>query len=195
MARSSLLEVIREDFVRTGPRGQRLNGRLVMTLHALPNALPVITLSGIRPDLSSRFDPGRASLRHARPRLVDVHRGVERDIFVMQNLVFLYAVVFVVLNIVVDLVIAWLDPRIHYQWSMLPHLVSSSASPAPVPLCCEIPPKASAATPKRTASWRFARRSPPVGILGIVDDPIIGVAIAAPLIATIRAAEAPISGT
>jgi peptide/nickel transport system permease protein len=39
----------------------------------------------------------------------------ERDVFVMQNLVFLYAVVFVVLNIVVDLVIAWLDPRIHYR--------------------------------------------------------------------------------
>jgi peptide/nickel transport system permease protein len=39
----------------------------------------------------------------------------ERDVFVMQNLVFLYAVVFVSLNIVVDLVNAWLDPRIHYR--------------------------------------------------------------------------------
>jgi peptide/nickel transport system permease protein len=39
----------------------------------------------------------------------------ERDIFVMQNLVFLYAVVFVMLNILVDLTIAWLDPRIRYQ--------------------------------------------------------------------------------
>jgi peptide/nickel transport system permease protein len=38
----------------------------------------------------------------------------ERDVFVMQNLVFLYAVVFVVLNIVVDLIAAWLDPRIRY---------------------------------------------------------------------------------
>ena len=39
----------------------------------------------------------------------------ERDVFVMQNLVFLYAVVFVALNIFVDIVIAWLDPRIRYQ--------------------------------------------------------------------------------
>jgi peptide/nickel transport system permease protein len=34
---------------------------------------------------------------------------------VMQNLVFLYAVVFVMLNILIDVVIAWLDPRIRYQ--------------------------------------------------------------------------------
>jgi peptide/nickel transport system permease protein len=39
----------------------------------------------------------------------------ERDIFVMQNLVFIYSCVFVVLNIVVDLAIAWLDPRIRLQ--------------------------------------------------------------------------------
>ena len=39
----------------------------------------------------------------------------ERDIFVMQNLVFLYSAVFVMLNIMVDLIIAWLDPRIRYQ--------------------------------------------------------------------------------
>jgi peptide/nickel transport system permease protein len=38
----------------------------------------------------------------------------ERDVFVMQNLVFLYAVVFVVLNMAVDVVIAWLDPRIRF---------------------------------------------------------------------------------
>ena len=39
----------------------------------------------------------------------------ERDIFVMQNLVFLYACLFVVLNMAVDIIIAWLDPRIRYQ--------------------------------------------------------------------------------
>jgi peptide/nickel transport system permease protein len=39
----------------------------------------------------------------------------ERDVFVMQNLVFLYAVVFVLLNIVVDVAIALLDPRIRYR--------------------------------------------------------------------------------
>ena len=47
MGRSSLLEVIREDYVRTA-RAKGLNNRWVIALHALPNALlPVITLSGV----------------------------------------------------------------------------------------------------------------------------------------------------
>ena len=46
MGRSALLEVVREDYVRTA-RAKGLNGRLVIAWHALPNALlPVITLSG-----------------------------------------------------------------------------------------------------------------------------------------------------
>jgi peptide/nickel transport system permease protein len=116
MARSSLLEVIREDFVRTA-RAKGLNGRLVITLHALPNALlPVITLSGI---LLGFVLAGSIPVERAfgTPGLgSSMFTAVsERDIFVMQNLVFLYAVVFVMLNIAVDVVIAWLDPRIHYQ--------------------------------------------------------------------------------
>jgi peptide/nickel transport system permease protein len=116
MARSSLLEIIREDFVRTA-RAKGLNGRLVILLHALPNALlPVITLSGI---LLGFVLAGSIPVERAfgTPGLgSSMFTAVsERDIFVMQNLVFVYAVVFVLLNIVVDVVIAWLDPRIHYQ--------------------------------------------------------------------------------
>ena len=40
---------------------------------------------------------------------------VERDIIVVQNLVFLYALIFVFVNILVDISYAWFDPRIHYQ--------------------------------------------------------------------------------
>ena len=116
MARSSLLEVIREDYVRTA-RAKGLNRRLVISLHALPNALlPVITLSGILLGfvLAGSIPVERAfgtpGLGYAMYTAVS-----ERDIFVMQNLVFLYAVVFVMLNIVVDATIAWLDPRIRYQ--------------------------------------------------------------------------------
>ena len=116
MARSSLLEVIREDFVRTA-RAKGLNARLVISLHALPNALlPVITLSGILLGfvLAGSIPVERAfgtpGLGYAMYTAVS-----ERDIFVMQNLVFLYAVVFVLLNILVDATIAWLDPRIRYQ--------------------------------------------------------------------------------
>ena len=116
MARSSLLEVIREDYVRTA-RAKGLNSRLVIALHALPNALlPVITLSGI---LLGFVLAGSIPVERAfgTPGLGDsMFQAVkERDIFVMQNLVFLYAVVFVVLNILVDIAIAWLDPRIRYQ--------------------------------------------------------------------------------
>lgn len=116
MARSSLLEVIREDYVRTA-RAKGLPGRRVIALHALPNALlPVITLSGI---LLGFVLAGSIPVERAfgAPGLGDAMFTAvkERDVFVMQNLVFLYACVFVMLNITVDVIIAWLDPRIRYQ--------------------------------------------------------------------------------
>jgi peptide/nickel transport system permease protein len=116
MARSSLLEVIREDYVRTA-RAKGLNRRRVISLHALPNALlPVVTLSGI---LLSFVLAGSIPVERAfgTPGLgYSMFIAVnERDIFVMQNLVFLYAVVIVMLNIFVDVAIAWLDPRIRYR--------------------------------------------------------------------------------
>lgn len=113
MGRSSLLEVIREDYVRTA-RAKGLNGRLVIAWHALPNALlPVITLSGVLLGLvlagSIPVERAFATPGLGFAMFIAVS---ERDIFVMQNLVFLYAVVFVMLNILVDLTIAFLDPRI-----------------------------------------------------------------------------------
>jgi peptide/nickel transport system permease protein len=116
MGRSSLLEVIREDYVRTA-RAKGLNNRLVIALHALPNALlPVITLSGV---LLGLVLAGSIPVERAfgTPGLgYSMFTAVyERDVFVMQNLVFLYSVVFVVLNIVVDLTIAFLDPRIRLR--------------------------------------------------------------------------------
>jgi peptide/nickel transport system permease protein len=116
MARSALLEVIREDYVRTA-RAKGLSGKLVIAIHALPNAmLPVITLSGVLLGfvLAGSIPVERAfatpGLGYAMFTAVS-----ERDVFVMQNLVFLYAVVFVLLNIAVDVTIAWLDPRIRYR--------------------------------------------------------------------------------
>ena len=116
MARSSLLEVIREDYVRTA-RAKGLSGRLVISLHALPNALlPVITLSGILLGLvlAGSIPVERAFGTPGLGYTMSIAAS-ERDVFVMQNLVFLYSVVFVVLNILVDITIAWLDPRIRYQ--------------------------------------------------------------------------------
>ena len=116
MARSSLLEVIREDFVRTA-RAKGLLERFVILRHALPNALlPVITLSGI---LMGFVLGGSVAIEQAfgvpglgRAMITAV---IERDIIIVQNLVFLYALIFVGVNILVDLSYAWFDPRIHYQ--------------------------------------------------------------------------------
>jgi len=111
-----LASLFREDYVRTA-RAKGLSRRPVIAFHALPNALlPVITLSGILLGfvLAGSIPVERAfgtpGLGYAMFTAVS-----ERDIFVMQNLVLLYAVVFVGLNILVDLTIAWLDPRIRYQ--------------------------------------------------------------------------------
>ena len=116
MGRSALLEVIREDYVRTA-RAKGLNNRWVIALHALPNALlPVITLSGV---LLGLVLAGSIPVERAfgTPGLgYSMFQAVsERDVFVMQNLVFLYSVVFVMLNIVVDVTIAFLDPRIRLR--------------------------------------------------------------------------------
>jgi len=116
MGRSSLLEVIREDYVRTA-RAKGLNNRWVIALHALPNALlPVITLSGV---LLGLVLAGSIPVERAfgTPGLgYSMFQAVsERDVFVMQNLVFIYSVVFVMLNILVDLSIALLDPRIRLR--------------------------------------------------------------------------------
>src|SRR6516162_4441905 len=116
MARSSLLEVIREDYVRTA-RAKGLLERFVIIRHALPNALlPVITLSGI---LMGFVLGGSVAIEQAfgvpglgRAMITAV---IERDIIIVQNLVFLYALIFVGVNILVDLSYAWFDPRIHYQ--------------------------------------------------------------------------------
>ena len=116
MSRSCLLEVIGEDFVRTA-RAKGLKEGLVVMRHALPNALlPVITISGV---LLGFVLGGSVAVEQAFgvPGLgrAMVSAVIERDIIVVQNLVLLYAVIFVLVNVLVDLSYAWLDPRIRYS--------------------------------------------------------------------------------
>jgi peptide/nickel transport system permease protein len=116
MSRSCLLEVIREDYVRTA-RAKGITEAFVVLRHALPNALlPVVTLSGI---LMGFVLGGSVAVEQAfgvpglgRSLVVAV---IERDTIVVQNLVLLYAVIFVFINIAVDLSYGWLDPRIRYR--------------------------------------------------------------------------------
>jgi len=116
MSRSCLLEVVREDYVRTA-RAKGMKEALVVMRHALPNALlPVVTLSGI---LMGFVLGGSVAVEQAfgvpglgRSLVVAV---IERDTIVVQNLVLLYAVIFVFINIAVDMSYGWLDPRIRYH--------------------------------------------------------------------------------
>ena len=116
MSRSCLLEVIREDYIRTARAKGALEGAVVLR-HALPNALlPVITISGV---LLGFVLGGSVAVEQAFgvPGLgrALVTAVIERDIIVVQNLVLLYAVIFVAVNVLVDLSYAWLDPRIRYS--------------------------------------------------------------------------------
>jgi ABC-type dipeptide/oligopeptide/nickel transport system permease component len=115
MARSSLLEVLRQDFVRTA-WAKGLPGRAVVSRHALKNALiPVITISGLQFGqlmggavvVESVFGlPGLGKL------LVD--RVLGRDYPVIQGVVLVAACGFVLTNLVVDLVYSLVDPRIRH---------------------------------------------------------------------------------
>ncbi len=115
MMRSSMLEVISRDYVRTA-RAKGLGERTVILRHALRNALiPVITLIGL--NFAGLLGGAVATETvFAWPGLgratVDAIRT--RDFPVVAGSVLFLAVVFVIINLLVDLSYGWLDPRIHY---------------------------------------------------------------------------------
>jgi peptide/nickel transport system permease protein len=115
MIRSSIVEVLREDYIRTA-RAKGLYERLVIGRHALRNAmLPAITLIG----LEFAFLIGGLVVTEQVFNLNGLGRlfvqAVTRSDFTMvQGIVMLIAVVFILTNLVVDLLYAALDPRIRY---------------------------------------------------------------------------------
>jgi len=115
LTRSSMLEVIRQDYVRTA-RAKGLVERRVVLGHALRNALlPVVTVVG----LQVGFLLGGAVLTEtvfSWPGVgLQLYRAIStRDIPLIQGSVLLIAVTFVVINLAVDLLYALLDPRIRY---------------------------------------------------------------------------------
>ena len=115
ITRSTMLEVLREDYIRTAwAKGQR--GTAVVWRHALKNAsLPVITLIGIE----FAFLIGGLIVTETVFNLPGVARYLVdaiqfRDYPIVQNLAMLIAVVVVFANLTVDLLYTWLDPRIKY---------------------------------------------------------------------------------
>jgi ABC-type dipeptide/oligopeptide/nickel transport system permease component len=116
VTRSSMLEVMREDYLRTA-RAKGLKDIVVIGRHALKNALlPVVTISGYQFArllggviiVESIFVvPGIGTL------LID--SIIHRDFIVLQAIVLLIAAVVLSLNLLIDLLYGVLDPRIHYQ--------------------------------------------------------------------------------
>ena len=113
--RSSLLEVLREDYVRTAwAKGQ--TGRVVIWRHALKNAiLPVVTVIGIE----FAFLIGGLVVTEQVFNLPGLARFLVqailwRDYPIVQNLVMITAVVVILSNLIVDMLYGVLDPRVRY---------------------------------------------------------------------------------
>ena len=116
LTRASMLEVLQQDYVRTA-RAKGLNERVVIWVHALKNALlPVVTVLGI-------------TLGHLLGGTVIVEtifswQGVGkyavdaiflRDYPVIQGFVLYMGLIFLLVNLAVDLSYRWLDPRLHFS--------------------------------------------------------------------------------
>jgi peptide/nickel transport system permease protein len=116
MMRSSILEVLQEDYIRTA-RAKGVAERLVVARHAMRNALlPVVTVIG----LEFAFLIGGLVVTEQVFNLNGIGRlfvqAVARsDYTLLQALVLLVSVFFVLVNFVMDLMYAFLDPRIRYR--------------------------------------------------------------------------------
>jgi len=115
MARTSVLEVLNEDYIRTA-RAKGLSEKRVLIKHALRNAaVPIITIIGIAIAIlisgvvvteSVFVIPGLGLLT------LDAIQG--RDYPTVQALILLFSVVYVVINLIIDVLYTLLDPRIRY---------------------------------------------------------------------------------
>ncbi len=115
LTRSSMLEVIRQDYIRTG-RAKGLSERRVILVHALRNAaIPIVTIVGVQMSalLSGAVITERVFSWPGAGRLLVDSISV-RDLPMVQGCVLFIASVFILLNLLVDLSYACLDPRIRY---------------------------------------------------------------------------------
>jgi peptide/nickel transport system permease protein len=116
MTRSTVLEVMREDYIRTA-WAKGLKQRVVVMKHVLKNALlPVITIIGTEFDVllgGLVVTETVFTLNGVGSFLVDAIS--HRDLPVVQALVLMSIVVTVVINLIIDLIYVWLDPRISYR--------------------------------------------------------------------------------
>ncbi len=116
LLRSTMLEVLRNDYVRTA-RAKGLRERVVVYRHALKNAMiPVVTVLGSQVSASLG---GTVVIEHifslpgiGRLSLDAINQG---DFPMLQGTVLYLMAIYVVINLIVDISYAWLDPRIRYN--------------------------------------------------------------------------------
>lgn len=116
MSRSSMLEVIRADFIRTA-RAKGLRERTVIWVHALRNAMiPVITVIGLNFGflLGGTIITEQVFAINGVGRLM-VQAIAARDFPMVQGSVLLVATLFVLVNLIVDIIYTLIDPRISYD--------------------------------------------------------------------------------
>jgi len=116
ITRSSVLEVLHEEYVRTA-RAKGLRERAIVWGHVLKNAmLPILTFSGV---IMGQLLAGSVAVERAFSvpglGLALVSAIYERDWMVIQNLVLLYGGIYILINLVVDISYALVDPRIRYR--------------------------------------------------------------------------------
>lgn len=115
LVRSSMIEVLGEDYIRTS-RAKGLNNRLVLWRHGLKNALiPVVTMIGLifGGMLAGAVVTETVFSRPGVGRLV-VAAILSKDYPLVQGCVLFLSVVYLAVNLAVDVLYAWLDPRIRY---------------------------------------------------------------------------------
>lgn len=116
LVRSSMLEVLRQDYIRTA-WAKGLRERVVVSRHAIKNAsIPVVTILG----LEAGGLLGGAVIIESIFALNGVGKYllesvILRDVFVVQSVVLFFAATYVIINLAVDVSYAWLDPRIRYS--------------------------------------------------------------------------------
>ncbi len=115
VTRSSMMEILREDYMRTA-RSKGLRERIVLSRHGLKNAvLPILTISGWQ---FGRLFGGTVIIERIflipgiGQLLIDA--VFQRDFPTIQAIIVIVAVSIVVVNLLVDLLYGWLDPRIRY---------------------------------------------------------------------------------
>lgn len=116
MTRSSLLEILREDYVRTA-RSKGLTRRIVLYKHALRNALiPIVALGGLYAVVLIGSSV-MIEIVFSRPGLGKLMVGAikQRDYTTLQSVMVFYAFIVVIINLLTDLVYGLIDPRIKYD--------------------------------------------------------------------------------